>query len=131
VKRKPAARHDIKSRGKRLRARGQATSHRRTRQARRWSQTVSENSNALDLEPNTFGGSARQVAAALKRSAEHSRRRKSPPFRSAMSMLNFFVNRAGRNLSPDRRAVLTMAKGKLREMFGRLPNRPIRSKPTG
>ncbi len=86
---------------------------------RKWSQAVMQTSNALDLEPNTFRGSAEQVAAALKRSAERSRRRKSPPFRSAMSMLNFFVNRAGSNLSPDRRAVLESAKDKLREMFGR------------
>ncbi len=77
-------------------------------------------SNALDLEPNTFRGSAEQVAAALKRSALRSRRRKSPPFRSAMSMLNFFVNRAGSKLSPKRRAVLESAKDRLREMFGKM-----------
>jgi hypothetical protein len=86
---------------------------------RKWSQTVTQNSNALDLEPETFRGSAEQVAAALKRSAVRSRRRKSSPFRSAMSMLNFFINRAGSNLGPDRRAVLESAKDKLREAFGK------------
>lgn len=96
-----------------------STSTAKSAKVRKWSQAVTQNSDALDLEPNTFRGSAEQVAAALKRSAERSQRRKSSPFRSAMSMLNFFVNRAGSNLSPDRRAVLESAKDRLREMFGR------------
>ncbi|MDI9652974.1 DUF3175 domain-containing protein, partial [Burkholderia cenocepacia] len=61
------------------------------------------------------------IAASLKRSAEHSRRRKASPFQSAMSMLNFYVNRAGRNLPKTRRATLERAKRKLREAFGRKP----------
>jgi hypothetical protein len=79
-----------------------------------------ETSDALDLEPNVFArGSARQVALSLKRSAERSRRRKSTPYRSAMSMLNFYINRGGQNLSPTRRRVLERAKDELRSAFGR------------
>jgi hypothetical protein len=78
--------------------------------------------NALDLEGATFKHrSARRVAESLKRSAERSRRRKTTAFRSAMSMLNFYINRAGRNLSPERRRVLERAKGELRKLFGRPP----------
>lgn len=77
-------------------------------------------SDALDLEPGIFKkGSARLVALSLKRSAERSHRRKSTPFRSAMSMLNFEINRGGRNLSAERRRVLEQAKSELRKAFGR------------
>lgn len=87
---------------------------------RRWSRRVMETSDALDLEPNIFRrGTARQIALSLKRSAEHSQRRKSAPYRSAMSMLNFYINRGGRNLSPSRRRVLERAKDELRDVFGR------------
>jgi hypothetical protein len=79
-----------------------------------------ETSDALDLEPNIFRrGTARQIALSLKRSAEHSQRRKSAPFRSAMSMLNFYINRGGNNLSPSRRRVLERAKDELRDVFHR------------
>jgi hypothetical protein len=79
-----------------------------------------ETSDALDLEPGVFTkGSPRQVALSLKRSAESSRRRKSEPYRSAMSMLSFHINRAGKSLSPERRAVLNRAKQELRTLFGR------------
>lgn len=79
-----------------------------------------ERSDALDLESGVFTKrSPRQIALSLKRSAESSRRRKSEPFRSAMSMLNFHINRAGRNLSPERRRVLARAKRELRAVFGR------------
>ena len=79
-----------------------------------------ERSDALDLESGVFTKrSPRQIALSLKRSAESSRRRKSEPFRSAMSMLNFHINRAGRNLSPERRRVLDRAKQELRVAFGR------------
>jgi hypothetical protein len=92
--------------------------------ARRWSKRVTERSNALDLEPAVFKQrSARQVALSLKRSAERSGRRKSEPFRSAMSMLNLYINRAGKNLSPERRRVLERAKGELRKVFRREPAR--------
>jgi hypothetical protein len=86
----------------------------------KWSQHVTETSNALDLESKIFSSkSARTVAASLKRSAEHSRRRKGTPFQSAMSMLNFYINRAGKNLPASRKRVLTQAKTELRRMFGR------------
>ena len=77
-------------------------------------------SNALDLERGVFTKrSPRAVARSLKRSAERSRRRKSAPFRSAMSMLNFHINRAGRGLSRSQRAVLERAKDELRKLYGR------------
>ena len=79
-----------------------------------------KNSNALDLEAGVFKlRSAHAVAASLKRSALASRRRKSEPFRSAMSMLNFHINRSGRGLSAERRRVLERAKEELRRQFGR------------
>lgn len=77
-------------------------------------------SNALDLERGVFTQrSAREVAASLKRSALASDRRKSEPYRSAMSMLNFHLNRSGRGLTPERRRVLERAKVELRRLFGR------------
>jgi uncharacterized protein DUF3175 len=86
----------------------------------RWSKRVMQTSNALDLEAGVFTkDSPRQIALSLKRSAESSRRRKSEPYRSAMSMLTFHINRAGRTLSPERRAVLDRAKQELRALFGR------------
>ena len=86
----------------------------------RWSARVTRESNALDLQRSVFKKrSARAVALSLKRSAEHSRRRKSAPFRSAMSMLNFYINRAGKNLSASQRKVLERAKGELRELYGK------------
>jgi hypothetical protein len=85
----------------------------------RWSARVTRTSNALDLERNVFTrGSPRQIARSLKRSAQRSTRRKSDPYRSAMSMLVFYINRAGKNLSPARRKVLERAKAALREEFG-------------
>jgi hypothetical protein len=80
-------------------------------------------SNALDLEPGVFGKtSPKDIARSLKRSAERSKRRKAEPYRSAMSMLVFFINRAGRNLSPTRREVLERAKDELRVLYGRAPH---------
>jgi hypothetical protein len=88
--------------------------------ARKWSAKVTETSDALDLEKEVFKAkSPKRVATSLKRSAEHSRRRKSGPFRSAMSMLNFYINRAGKNLSASRRRVLERAKTELRKLFHR------------
>jgi hypothetical protein len=90
------------------------------RNPRRWSGRVTRESDALDLEKNIFKArSAEKIAQSLKRSAERSRRRKSDPYRSAMSMLTFYINRAGKNLSPSRRKVLNSAKSKLRAAFGR------------
>jgi hypothetical protein len=86
----------------------------------KWSAEATARSDALDLEPKVFERqSAEDIARSLKRSAETSDRRKSGAYRSAMSMLTFYVNRAGRNLSPERRRTLDAAKGKLRELFGR------------
>ena len=91
---------------------------------KRWSRDVTEKSDALDLEPKVFTHeSPRRIAESLKRSAEHSKRRKSDPYRSAMSMLTFYINRAGRNLPKERRERLEAAKGELRAMFDK-PRRP-------
>jgi hypothetical protein len=88
---------------------------------RKWSAEATETSDALTLEHNIFKQSPTRIAASLKRSAEHSRRRKSSPFRSAMSMLTFYINRGGKNLSAPQRKKLNDAKQKLRELFGREP----------
>jgi len=80
---------------------------------------VTKESNALDLKSRLFKGSPSQIAKSLKRSAERSRRRKSSPYQSAMSMLNFYINRAGKNLSATQRKRLQTAKTRLREEFGR------------
>ncbi len=88
--------------------------------AKNWSARVTEHSDALMLESGVFAKhSPRAIAESLKRSADRSTRRKSTPFRSAMSMLNFYVNRMGRNLRPDRRRILQRAKSELRNLFGR------------
>lgn len=85
-----------------------------------WSQQVTETSNALDLEPGVFSfDDPRLIAASLKRSAEQSTRRKAAPFRSAMSMLVFYINRAGTQLDPAQRARLEQAKDELRALYGR------------
>ena len=85
-----------------------------------WSKEVTEKSVALDLEEGVFTWkSPRKIAASLKRSAENSLRRKAGPFQSAMSMLNFYINRAGKNLPPERKKVLNQAKKELRKQFGR------------
>lgn len=79
-------------------------------------------SNALDLERRVFTKrSPRAVALSLKRSAERSKRRKSAPFRSAMSMLTFHINRAGKSMSKSQREVLDRAKGELRKLYGKDP----------
>lgn len=85
-----------------------------------WSGRVTRESNALDLEQGVFTKSnPRLIALSLKRSAEESSRRKSEPFRSAMSMLNFYINRAGKNLPKSRLAILNRAKDELRKIFMR------------
>jgi hypothetical protein len=87
---------------------------------KRWSQRVTRESNALDLERGVFAKrDATSIARSLKRSAERSRRRKSDPYRSAMSMLTFYVNRAGKQLSKAQRARLEKAKEELRRLYGR------------
>ena len=88
--------------------------------ASRWSQRVTDTSDALDLEPGVFTlDDPREIARSLRRSAERSRRRKSAPFRSAMSMLTFYINRAGSGLSPRQRARLEAAKDELRALYGK------------
>jgi len=92
----------------------------RTDKSRRWSARVTQRSNALDLEPKVFRSSSpRKIALSLKRSAERSKRRKAKPYQSAMSMLNFYINRAGKNLPKKRQRVLERAKDELREVFRR------------
>ncbi|HXZ85128.1 MAG TPA: DUF3175 domain-containing protein [Myxococcota bacterium] len=92
----------------------------RSQKAKRWSQRVTRESNALDLEQGVFTlDDPRAIARSLARSADRSRRRKAGPFRSAMSMLVFYINRAGKNLSGDRRAQLERAKDELRRLYRR------------
>jgi hypothetical protein len=87
---------------------------------RRWSKRVTETSDALDLQQDVFKlADPRRIAQSLKRSAERSERRKIAPFRSAMSMLSFYINRAGANLDAEQRRHLEDAKDELRELFGR------------
>ena len=89
---------------------------------KKWSKHVNETSDAMDIESGVFkSGSAEAIARSLKESSLRSRRRKGTPFQSAMSMLNFYINRAGKNLPKARRDTLVKAKGKLREAFGRKP----------
>jgi len=90
------------------------------RGSRYWSGRVTRESDALDLEGGVFKGrDPKRIAASLKRSAERSRRRKSDPYRSAMSMLVFYINRAGKNLPASRKRTLEKAKTELRRQFGR------------
>jgi hypothetical protein len=89
-------------------------------QPKYWSQRVTETSNALDLDAGVFTWSSpRAIARSLKRSAELSTRRKAGAYQSAMSMLNFYINRAGRNLDLKQRRILERAKDELRRAFGR------------
>ena len=93
---------------------------RRPGRSRYWSGEVTAHSDALDLEPGVFKrGDARSIARSLKRSADQSRRRKSSPFQSAMSMLTFYINRAGKDLPHAQRSRLQAAKVELRALYGR------------
>jgi len=122
-------RHRRKPRGRKPREAGKKKTAKRvpqrTRAPRRtavkkWSGAVSRRSDALDLEQSIFkSASAVRIAHSLKKSAESSRRRKAGPYQSAMSMLNFYVNRGGSNLSAARRRVLQQAKDELRKAFHR------------
>jgi hypothetical protein len=88
--------------------------------ARRWSARVTRNSNALDLKRGVFSlKDPKQIARSLKRSAEQSARKKSSSYRSALSMLTFYINRAGKNLPATRRETLQQAKEELRRQFKR------------
>lgn len=88
----------------------------------KWSQDVTEHSDALDLEEGVFiKDDPKEVAKSLKRSAERSKRRKADPYASAMSMLTFYINRAGKGLGATQKRVLEDAKDELRKLFGREP----------
>jgi hypothetical protein len=90
------------------------------KKAKRWSQRVTKESDALDLKGGVFKlTSAKKIAASLKRSAEHSTRRKSGAYRSALSMLTFYINRAGKTLPKTQRSRLERAKVELKHQFGR------------
>jgi hypothetical protein len=98
----------------------QAHAAHRAKSPKKWSHHVMETSDAMDIQHDIFKtGSAESIAQSLKQSSTKSRRRKGTPFQSAMSMLNFYINRAGRNLPKTRRDTLQQAKRKLREAFGR------------
>ncbi len=89
-------------------------------QGQLWSGRVTRESHALQLEENVFTfNNPKRIAASLKQSAEDSTQRKSSPFRSAMSMLNFYINRAGKNLPAKRKTILNQAKEELRKIFGK------------
>jgi protoporphyrinogen oxidase len=86
----------------------------------KWSQDVTEHSDALDLDEHIFEShDPKKIAISLKRSAEHSKRRKAEPYQSAMSMLTFYINRAGKNLPAAQKKVLEAAKDELRKVFHR------------
>lgn len=88
--------------------------------SKNWSQAVTESSDALDLEQGVFSlEDPREIARSLKQSAEESHRKKSDPYRSAMSMLTFYINRAGKQLPDAQRERLEAAKDELRDLFGR------------
>jgi hypothetical protein len=114
-------------RRKRKSARSKSISSRKRRsggrsgEARKWSARVTRESDALDLDRGVFKlDSPKRIAASLKRSAERSKRRKADPYRSALSMLTFYINRAGRNLSSERKRTLNEAKDELRVQFRRV-----------
>jgi hypothetical protein len=88
--------------------------------SKQWSQALTAKSNALDLDQGVFAlKSPAAIAESLKRSADRSQRRKSAPYQSAMSMLNFYINRAGRNLPEKRLHLLEKAKTELRKLYGK------------
>ncbi len=92
----------------------------RSKKEHRWSGEVTAHSNALDLEEGVFTwDDPARIATSLRKSAERSNRRKSSPYRSAMSMLTFYINRAGKDLSAHQKDVLERAKDELRKQFGR------------
>jgi hypothetical protein len=105
---------------KQARARNRSVGRRARSKTRYWSGEVTAHSDALDLQQGVFKrGNARSIARSLKRSAEQSQRRKASPFQSAMSMLNFYINRAGKHLPAAQRSRLQAAKSELRALYGR------------
>jgi hypothetical protein len=113
-RRKPAKRKPVRKTAAR------PTSRTTKASAKRWSQRVTQESDALDLKRGVFKlTSAKKIAASLKRSAEHSSRRKAGAYRSALSMLTFYINRSGKNLPKIQRDRLQRAKTELKHQFGR------------
>lgn len=105
---------------KRKKAKAKKSTAKKSSNKKKWSQNVTEHSDALTLDRGVFTkGSPKAIAASLKRSAERSRRRKSSPYRSAMSMLTFFINRGGKGLSAARKKKLEQAKDELRALYGK------------
>jgi hypothetical protein len=87
---------------------------------KKWSKKVTKHSNAMDLEKDVFNQTdPKKIAESVKRSAEKSKRRKAEPFQSAMSMINFYENRGGKNISAAQKKVLDASKNELRKLFGR------------
>jgi putative cell wall-binding protein len=102
------------------RTQNKSSKGRQRSKSRRWSAAVTRHSNALNLETNVFkSAKPRRIALSLKRSARASKRRKGTPYQSAMSMLNFYINRAGKSLPKKQKRVLEQAKDELRGVFGR------------
>ena len=117
-----ASKSNASSNGKRKTTRQKHARAKPKPNPKRWSHHVMETSDAMDVEHEIFKeGSAQEIADSLKKSSTRSNRRKGTPFQSAMSMLNFYINRAGRNLPKSRRTTLANAKKRLREAFGRKP----------
>lgn len=97
-----------------------STSKSRSKPKKKWSAKVNATSNALDLDRGIFkSGNAKKIAQSLKRSALRSKRKKGTPYQSAMSMLSFYINRGGKNLSATKKATLQRAKRELRILFKR------------
>lgn len=118
--RKKTASRSVARRKPATRTRKRPAAKAKTSGAKRWSQRVTENSDALDLKQGVFKlTSAKKIAASLKQSAEHSARRKTGAYRSALSMLTFYINRAGKTLPKTQRDRLQRAKGELKRAFGR------------
>jgi hypothetical protein len=122
--RKTSAHKTARKNARKTTARKASTAPRKSSRAkassRRWSQRVTRESNALDLKRGVFKQSdPKKIAASLKRSAEHSSRRKAGAYRSALSMLTFYINRAGRTLPKTQRDRLQRAKSELKRQFGR------------
>jgi hypothetical protein len=119
--RRTSAKHGTKKKATKRSTARRKTAKTSKRGGRRWSQHVTETSDALDLEGGVFAlRDPKKIASSLKRSAEHSRRRKANPYRSALSMLTFYINRAGKKLPASRRKVLDRAKDELKVQFGRV-----------
>jgi Protein of unknown function (DUF3175) len=109
----------VSSRRRSARNRKNAAKKATSKAGRRWSRQVTQHSDALTLDKGVFTlKDPKRIASSLKRSAMRSRRRKADPFRSALSMLTFYINRAGRNLPAGRKQTLTRAKDELRKQFG-------------